>query len=131
MAENYVKFRRGTPEAFQLILKNNAAELDTLYFIYEDDKAVGELYLGSKLIAGIQTDYVTKEAAKAYLTTEAAAETYLPSETAEATYAPLGIIGDTSTWENPDNTIVAKINSLEGKIDSVEKIVGNEELEEG
>lgn len=76
----------------------------------------------TRLIAGIQTDYVTKEAAKAYLTTEAAAETY----------APLGIIGDTSSWENPDNTIVAKINSLEGKIDSVEKIVGNEEeLEEG
>ena len=85
----------------------------------------------TRLIAGIQTDYVTKEAAKAYLTTEAAAETYLTSETAEATYAPLGIIGDTSSWENPDNTIVAKINSLEGKIDSVEKIVGNEELEEG
>lgn len=85
----------------------------------------------TRLIAGIQTDYVTKEAAKAYLTTEAAAKTYLTSETAEATYAPLGIIGDTSSWENPDNTIVAKINSLEGKIDSVEKIVGNEELEEG
>ena len=75
----------------------------------------------TRLIAGIQTDYVTKEAAKAYLTTEVAAETY----------APLGVIGDTSSWENPDNTIVAKINSLEGKIDSVEKIVGNEELEEG
>jgi hypothetical protein len=55
----------------------------------------------------------------------------LTSKIAEETYAPLSIIGDTSSWENPDNTIVAKINSLEGKIDSVEKIVGNEELEEG
>lgn len=85
----------------------------------------------TRLIASIQTDYVTKEAAKSYLTTEAAAEIYLTSEIAEETYAPLAIIGDTSSWENPDNTIVAKINSLEGKIDSVEKIVGNEELEEG
>lgn len=55
MANNYVKFRRGTPAAFQVLLKENKTELDTLYFIYEEDEAVGELYLGSKLIAGGST----------------------------------------------------------------------------
>lgn len=45
----YVKFLRGTPEAFaKLKHKDN----DTLYFIYEEDELNGELYLGSKLIAG-------------------------------------------------------------------------------
>lgn len=52
---NYVKFRRGTPAAFQTILDENKAELDTLYFIYEEDEGTGELYLGSKLIAGGST----------------------------------------------------------------------------
>lgn len=86
-----------------------------------EDTISGLISKNTGLIAGIQADYVTKEAAKAYLTTEAA----------EEIYAPLSIIGDTSSLENPDNTIVAKINSLEGEIDSIEKIVGNEELEEG
>ena len=54
MAE-YVKFRRGSPAAFQAILKDEKAEMDTLYFIYEEDEATGELYLGSKLIAGGST----------------------------------------------------------------------------
>ena len=49
---NYVKFRRGNPAAFQMLLDAGKAELDTLYFIYEEDEAIGELYLGSKLIAG-------------------------------------------------------------------------------
>lgn len=49
MAVNYVKFFRGTPNAFEkLAVKNN----DTLYFISETDEAKGSLYLGSKLISG-------------------------------------------------------------------------------
>ena len=52
---NYVKFRRGRPEAFQVILNAGQTEPDTLYFIYEEDEATGELYLGSKLIAGGST----------------------------------------------------------------------------
>ena len=49
---NYVKFRRGSPAAFQAILNDNKTESDTLYFIYEEDESTGDLYLGSKLIAG-------------------------------------------------------------------------------
>lgn len=91
--------------------------------INTEDTVSGLISKNTGLIAGIQADYLTKEAAKA---------TYLTPEVAAEIYAPLGIIGDTSSWENPDNTIVAKINSLEGKIDSVEKIIGDEkELEEG
>ena len=49
MAVNYVKFFRGTPNAFEkLAVKNN----DTLYFISETDEATGSLYLGSTLISG-------------------------------------------------------------------------------
>ena len=60
MAVNYVKFRRGNNEAFQALLKDGATEIDTLYFIYEEDSASGSLYLGSKLIAGTATAGVTE-----------------------------------------------------------------------
>jgi hypothetical protein len=48
----YVKFLRGSPAAY-----NNLAvkDIDTLYFIYEEDESTGLLYLGSKLIAGSET----------------------------------------------------------------------------
>lgn len=46
---NYVKFRRGTPDAFKNLAQKDS---DTLYFIYEENELTGELYLGSKLIAG-------------------------------------------------------------------------------
>lgn len=46
---NYVKFRRGNPEAFKNLTKK---EPDTLYFIYEEDANNAELYLGEKLISG-------------------------------------------------------------------------------
>lgn len=52
---NYVKFRRGRPEAFQVILNAGQTEPDTLYFIYEEDESSASLYLGSKLIAGSGT----------------------------------------------------------------------------
>ncbi len=46
---NYVKFLRGTPNAYQqLSPKDN----DTLYFISETDADHGVLYLGEKLISG-------------------------------------------------------------------------------
>lgn len=46
---NYVKFRRGTIEAYQRLTHYDD---DTLYFVYETDASDGILYLGSKLIAG-------------------------------------------------------------------------------
>lgn len=49
VGSNYVKFRRGNPEAFKNLTEKNS---DTLYFIYEEDEKYGELYLGSKLISG-------------------------------------------------------------------------------
>lgn len=49
MAANYVKFRRGTPEAWKAL---QIKDSDTLYFIAEADENVGSLYLGEKLIAG-------------------------------------------------------------------------------
>lgn len=45
----YVKFIRGTPTAFE---KLNPKSTDTLYFISEAGASTGKLYLGSKLISG-------------------------------------------------------------------------------
>lgn len=47
--ENYVKFLRGTPTAYEALATKDK---DTLYFISEKDSKYGVLYLGSKLIAG-------------------------------------------------------------------------------
>ena len=45
---NYVKFLRGTPEAFaKLAVKDS----NTLYFISEQDATTGSLYLGNKLLS--------------------------------------------------------------------------------
>lgn len=47
---NYVKFLRCSPKLYQgLIHKDN----DTLYFVYEEDETTAELYLGTKLITGV------------------------------------------------------------------------------
>lgn len=46
---NYVKFVRGTPEAFA---KLEDKSKDTLYFISRNEDTKGLLYLGSKLISG-------------------------------------------------------------------------------
>lgn len=48
MAMNYVKFIRGTPEAFK---KLKIKDKDTLYFISETDSQQGSLYLGNKIIS--------------------------------------------------------------------------------
>ena len=47
--ENYVKFLRGTPKAYEAL---TSKDKDTLYFISEKNSEYGSLYLGSKLIAG-------------------------------------------------------------------------------
>lgn len=46
---NYVKFLRGTPEAFNRL---EVKDKDSLYFISEKDADSGILYLGDKVIAG-------------------------------------------------------------------------------
>ncbi len=47
--ENYVKFLRGTPQAYQKLTEKNK---DTLYFISENNASTGILYLGDVMIAG-------------------------------------------------------------------------------
>lgn len=53
----YVKFLRGTPAAWESIIKPDS---DTLYFIAEGESTTGKLYLGSKLIADGETVTITK-----------------------------------------------------------------------
>ena len=56
MAINYVKFYRGSKQAFDKITYKNP---DVLYFITSSDSDRGALYLGEKLISrdvGILTD---------------------------------------------------------------------------
>ena len=45
--QNYVKFIRGTPDAYTSLPEK---DLNTLYFISENDSDSGLLYLGDKLI---------------------------------------------------------------------------------
>jgi len=50
---NYVKFMRGTPKAYEMLLASpEKPNVDTLYFISEADSTNAVLYLGEKLIAG-------------------------------------------------------------------------------
>ena len=51
---NYVKFRRGTSEAFKAL--GTRVEQDTLYFIFDPEKSTADLYLGSKLISSGDND---------------------------------------------------------------------------
>jgi hypothetical protein len=48
---NYVKFQRGSEQAYKnLVVKNQ----DTLYFVYDNsDSTAGKLYLGERLISGV------------------------------------------------------------------------------
>ena len=53
MAVSYVKFQRGTEEAYQRLVELDRIDDNTLYFIYpKDNSSVGKLYLGSRLISG-------------------------------------------------------------------------------
>lgn len=45
---NYVKFLRGTPEAYEGL---SAYDNDTIYFVSEADASTGSLYVGNKLIS--------------------------------------------------------------------------------
>ena len=48
---NYVKFQRGTPQAYERLA---VKDQDTLYFIYDtSDASKGTLYLGSRLIGSV------------------------------------------------------------------------------
>lgn len=50
----YVKFMRGSPQAYNELKHKDE---DTLYFIYEKDEDDAVLYLGNKLIAGGDADF--------------------------------------------------------------------------
>lgn len=49
MDAHYVKFYRGSHEAYANLIKKNS---DTLYFVYSSDSDKGSLYLGDRLISG-------------------------------------------------------------------------------
>ena len=50
---NFVKFQRGSRDAYIALKDAGKLDKNTLYFIYPDDNhAVGELYLGERLISG-------------------------------------------------------------------------------
>lgn len=53
MALDYVKFQRGTPADYAKLTARNRIEDNTLYFIYEDNASVGNLYLGKILIGTV------------------------------------------------------------------------------
>ena len=50
---NYVKFQRGSQDAYNALKQAGRLDNNTLYFIYDDaDKSAGALYLGTRFISG-------------------------------------------------------------------------------
>ena len=57
---NYVRFQRGTQEAYNNLKSLNRLNDSTLYFIYDKDNvSVGSLYMGSRLISGGEATVIT------------------------------------------------------------------------
>lgn len=53
MAVNYVKFQRGSQEAYDALKSAGKLDENTLYFIYStDNSSVGALYMGNRIISG-------------------------------------------------------------------------------
>ena len=53
MAVNYVKFQRGSQEAYDALKTAGKLDENTLYFIYSaDNSSVGALYMGNRIISG-------------------------------------------------------------------------------
>ena len=53
MAVNYVKFQRGSQEAYDALKAAGKLDSNTLYFIYKNEAdAVGALYMGNRIISG-------------------------------------------------------------------------------
>ena len=53
MAVNYVKFQRGSQEAYDALKSAGKLDENTLYFIYNSDNSrVGALYMGNRIISG-------------------------------------------------------------------------------
>ena len=53
MAINYVKFQRGSQEAYDALKEAGKLDENTLYFIYSaDNSSVGALYMGNRIISG-------------------------------------------------------------------------------
>ena len=53
MAVNYVKFQRGSQEAYDALKAAGQLDTNTLYFIYKNEAdAVGALYMGNRIISG-------------------------------------------------------------------------------
>lgn len=60
MANNYVRFQRGTLAAYTALLEKGQLDANTLYFIYDEAKPnVGSLYMGDKLISNGEADATT------------------------------------------------------------------------
>lgn len=53
MANNYVKFQRGSQAAYDALKTAGKLDTNTLYFIYKDEAdSVGALYMGNRIISG-------------------------------------------------------------------------------
>lgn len=64
MAANFVKFQRGSQDAYGLLRDRNAVDLNTLYFLYDEQhpEEGGDLYLGYTLIGGVSAGGSTASA---------------------------------------------------------------------
>ena len=62
MAVNYVKFQRGSQEAYDALKEAGKLDENTLYFIYSaDNSSVGALYMGNRIISGGDITIASKD----------------------------------------------------------------------
>lgn len=96
--ENYVKFVRGTPLAYEKATKYD----DTLYFIHDADANEGSLYLGTKLIAGSGANFLYE-----------LNDVYIDQDTAIEAGSLLSYDVDSQKWVVTDiETLLAEVPAL-------------------
>lgn len=75
---NYVKFQRGTIQAYEKLKTAGKLDNNTLYFIYDADNAEdGRLYIGSRAIGGGLNGEITLDSLADVIVTEAKANSFL------------------------------------------------------
>ena len=141
MAE-YVRFQRGSRQAYQVLLESGRLDDNTLYFIYpEDNKSVGELYMGARLISGgdVTVTSANLDDLADVIINETGANSFLVRNSdkkweSKSLNDIVALIQDNLTVDiEADPTQVFKTDKVEGETDlnAIARIVGNKVLHAG
>lgn len=141
MAE-YVRFQRGSRQAYQVLLESGRLDDNTLYFIYpQDNKSVGELYMGARLISGgdVTVTSANLDDLADVIISETGANSFLVRNSdkkweSKSLNDIVALIQDNLTIDiEADPAQVFKTDKVEGETDlnAIARIVGNKVLHAG